>query len=72
MTYESDRPVEEVEYCHRLCCKEMFVDMGEPFSLRDSGSGIFWCAHTQTCLGPDGGVAHLEHCKPGRLCYEAP
>lgn len=60
------------EYCLRLRCKEMFIDMGdpEPFDLKESGSGIFWCSHTQNCLGPDGGVAHFEQCKPGRGCYE--
>jgi len=59
------------DYCQRLRCKEMFVDMGEPFHLKDSGSGIYWCSHTQNCLGPDGQVVHVEECKPGRSCYEA-
>jgi hypothetical protein len=57
-------------YCHRLRCKEMFIDTGEPFDLKDSGSGIYWCSHTQNCLGPDGQIAHVEECKPGRACYE--
>ena len=59
-------------YCQRLRCKEMFIDMGEPFDLKDSGSGIYWCSQTQTCLGPDGQVAHVDQCQGGRNCYEAP
>jgi hypothetical protein len=61
-----------VEYCYRLRCKEMFIDMGEPFDLKNSGSGIYWCAHTQTPIGPDGQYVHLKQCKSGRSCYEAP
>ncbi len=60
------------EYCQRLRCKEMFIDVGEPFRMEDSGSGIYWCAHTQNCLGPDGEVAHLDGCRSGRGCFEAP
>ena len=36
----------------------------------DLASGLFWCMHSQTCLGPDGGAAGDEECLPGRLCYE--
>ncbi|MGH9396253.1 MAG: hypothetical protein ACRD18_05325 [Terriglobia bacterium] len=59
--------------CLRLRCKEMFIDMGtgEPYNLKDSGSGIYWCSHTQNCLGPDGQAAHFDYCKQGRNCYEA-
>lgn len=60
------------EYCHRLRCKEMFIDTGEPFRMEHSGSGIYWCSHTQNCLGPDGEYVHTEECKPGRKCYEEP
>ena len=58
--------------CLRLRCKEMFIDYGtgEPFKLQDSSSGIYWCSHTQNCLGPDGEVVHLTSCAAGRGCYE--
>ncbi len=56
--------------CSSLRCKEMFIDGDPELSLRTSGSGIFWCSHTQNCLGPDGQVAEPESCKPGRSCYE--
>ncbi len=57
-------------HCGSLRCKEMFVDDDPLLSLRTSASGIYWCSHTQNCLGPDGQVADPENCKPGRSCYE--
>jgi len=58
-------------HCRALRCKEMFIDTGREFRMAESASGIYWCSHTQTCLGPDGDVADVEHCKSGRGCYEA-
>lgn len=58
-------------HCGGLRCKEMFVEEDPVKALRTSGSGIYWCRHTQNCLGPDGEVADLESCKLGRSCYEA-
>ncbi len=59
---------------HERCCclrsKEMFVHVEPDPAALHSGSGIFWCIHTQNCLGPDGQVAEPESCKPGRACYE--
>ncbi len=60
----------QMDYCRLLRCKEMLIDTGEPFDIRNTGSGIFWCSHTQNCLGPDGQVADPEACKPGRGCFE--
>ncbi len=60
------------EYCHRLRCKEMFIYTDEAFDLKDSGSGLYWCAHTQNCMGPDGKAVYWTECKPGRTCYELP
>ncbi len=59
------------ETCRRLRCKEMFIDTGVAFDIRNTGSGIFWCAHTQNPLGPDGQVADPDSCTAGRGCYEA-
>ncbi len=58
------------EHCRFLRCKEIFIDTGREFKMSESGSGIFWCAHSQNCLGPDGQVADPENCKPERGCYE--
>ena len=67
-------PDDPGDQLHRPCCKhlrskEMFYNTGTPLADR-SGSGIFWCAHSQHCLGPDGAPATDEDCRPGRTCYE--
>jgi len=72
--------------CKHLRSKEMFYDTGTPEEDRHSclsdddrnsslpperhGSGVFWCTHTQNCLGPDGAPATAETCIPTRGCYE--
>ncbi len=56
--------------CRCLRSKEMFVEAEPDPSVPQFGSGIFWCIHTQNCLGPDGEVADAESCKPGRACYD--
>jgi hypothetical protein len=63
-------PVTAQPYCRRLRWKEMFVDADASFHPSLSGSGIYWCNHTQNCLGPDGEVAEAETCRPGRSCFE--
>ena len=67
----NETPVLNAQYCLRLRCKEMFINTDEPFDLKDSRSGHYWCSHTQNCLGPDGQIVHAESCKAGRNCYEA-
>jgi hypothetical protein len=67
---ETPLPIAGQPYCRRLRCKEMFVEIETPLHPAQSGSGIYWCNHTQNCLGPDGEVADVENCKPGRTCYE--
>ena len=57
-------------FCRRLRWKEMFVDAEAYSHPAQSGSGIYWCNHTQNCLGPDGELAEVESCKPGRSCFE--
>jgi hypothetical protein len=56
--------------CRCLRSKEMYINVEPDLSMPHSGSGIFWCAHTQNCLGPDGKVAGEENCRPGRSCFE--
>ena len=58
-------------HCLRLRCKEMFIETGIDFKMSETGSGIYWCSHTQNVLGPDGQVAEPSGCKSGRECYEA-
>ncbi len=57
--------------CRHIRSKEMFYEFeGQPDPIHASGSGIYWCIHTQNCLGPDGRVAEAESCQPGRKCFE--
>jgi hypothetical protein len=58
------------ERCRLLRSKWMFIEAEPDPSVPRSDSGIYWCVHTQNCLGPDGAVADTENCKPGRACYE--
>ncbi len=37
--------------------------------LQTAGYENFWCRHTQTDTGPDGGWVTLSRCAPGRGCY---
>jgi hypothetical protein len=57
-------------HCRRLRCKEMFVDALVEFKMTETGSGIYWCSHTQNVLGPDGRVAEPSECKADRECFE--
>lgn len=58
--------------CRHIRSKEMFYEFeGQPDPIQASGSGIYWCIHTQNCLGPDGKVAEPKSCQPGRDCFEA-
>ena len=52
-------------HCRRLRCKEMFVDTGIEFKMTETGSGIFWCSHTQNVLGPDGHVRARQRVADG-------
>lgn len=61
--------VEEAR-CRCLRSKEMYIHVEPDLSVPSSYSGVFWCIHTQNCLGPDGRVADQESCKPGRACFE--
>ncbi len=70
MAQIANEPGTMLAYCQCLRCKEMFIETGEPFKMAETGSGIYWCSHTQNPLGPDGQVADHENCRPGRSCYE--
>ena len=59
------------DHCRFLRCKEMFIDTGRDFHVSQSGSGIYWCSHTQNCVGPDGQTVTLEDCRWGRSSHEA-
>lgn len=67
LTVASSMPT---QHCRWLRCKEMFIETAREFRMEESGSGIYWCSHTQSCLGPDGQVADTGNCQSGRGCFE--
>ena len=59
--------------CRRLRSKGMFIEIERTAADADVPSmsdGFVWCTHTQNCLGPDGRVADVDTCLPGRRCWE--
>ena len=57
--------------CRHLLSKGMYINHGLPPGEEAAGDGYFWCAHTQTMLGPDRGICDLEECCDAtRSCYE--
>ena len=58
--------------CKHLRSKEMFYDTGDQTQADEYASGIFWCMHSDNCLGPDGLPADDEDCAPAsnRECLE--
>jgi hypothetical protein len=56
------------QVCSCLRAKTMFYDTDDHENA--SVSGPFWCAHTQTVLGPDDRPVEAETCRPGRSCCE--
>jgi hypothetical protein len=48
--------------CPSLRWKRQFI-LSEPDpDVQSSNDGLFWCMHTQTCIGPDGAVAEPGNC----------
>jgi hypothetical protein len=65
--------IERGEVCHSLCAKTMFYEsvVADPNDIEHSTpNGPFWCAQTQSLIGPDGKIADLEVCRPGRGCCQ--
>lgn len=64
--------IENGEVCHCLRAKTMFYQpaIADAAAQDTIPEGPFWCAQTQSLLGPDGQVADAEHCRPGRSCCE--
>lgn len=63
---------------HRLCIhisskKILMIDDDRELALgdlRSAGDDNYWCLHTATDNGPDGGWVRYERCSPQRACYE--
>ena len=65
--------IQRGEICQCLRAKTMFYQVPEAPGAAESESGSdgpFWCAQTQSLVGPDGEVAGTFNCRPGRPCCE--
>jgi hypothetical protein len=61
----------DVDRCNNLRWKGMFIDAEWDPKVQHGNDRLFWCLHTQNCLGPDGKVADDYECNETRGCYEA-
>ncbi len=60
------------ELCSSLRWKGMFVLAERDATVPPTNDGLYWCLHTQNCIGPDGHVAEPGQCSsPGRKCHAA-
>lgn len=57
------------EICRSLRSKKLCYETEETAS-DISNAGPFWCAKTQSFIGPDGQFAGSEHCVMSRSCCE--
>ncbi|MGH9899216.1 MAG: hypothetical protein ACRD63_11640 [Pyrinomonadaceae bacterium] len=56
--------------CYRLRWKTAFIQAELDPTVPPPNDGLFWCLHTQTCLGPDGKLAEPGNCSSAeRNCH---
>jgi len=56
--------------CTSLRWKGQFILSDHDPNVQASNDGLFWCMHTQTCIGPDGDVAEPGNCSSkSRGCH---
>ena len=56
--------------CTSLRWKGQFIATEHDPTVPPSNDGIFWCLHTQTCIGPDGNLAEPGNCaSKSRACH---
>lgn len=55
--------VKHPNLCPALRWKGQFISAEPDPTVQPSNDGLFWCIHTQTCIGPDGELA-----EPGNCC----
>jgi hypothetical protein len=48
--------------CTALRWKGQFILSEHDPNVQASNDGLYWCMHTQNCLGPDGEVAEPGSC----------
>jgi hypothetical protein len=58
------------DLCSALRWKGQFILAEADANVQSSNDGLFWCMHTQTCIGPDGEVAEPGNCAAKtRACH---
>jgi hypothetical protein len=57
------------EICQSVRSKKLFYQQDEDASAGRS-AGPFWCARTQSIVGPDGKLVGFDDCRPGRACCQ--
>jgi hypothetical protein len=61
---------ERAGLCSALHWKSQYIWSAPDPTVPRSGDGLFWCAMTQTCIGPDGKLAEPGNCCSGeRGCH---
>lgn len=65
---EDQYPKLKKGHCKHIYSKEMFYETER--DKVDYSSRLYWCGHTQTCVGPDNLSCDMETCNPGRSCFE--
>ena len=56
--------------CSALRWKGQFILAEADPTVPPCNDGIFWCMHTQTCIGPDGQLAEPSTCRStDRSCH---
>ena len=56
--------------CTSLRWKQQFISAEHDPTVPPSNDGLFWCIHTQTCIGPDGQLAEPGTCSStDRQCH---
>ena len=59
------------DLCDALRWKGQFITAAPDPTVQASRDGLFWCVHTQTCIGPDGKLAEPGNCcSTKRTCHE--
>ncbi len=58
------------DLCPALRWKGQFITAERDPDVPACNDGLFWCVHTQTCIGPDGTLAEPGECSSAkRTCY---
>jgi hypothetical protein len=71
MITEADRfNTQRAGLCSCLRWKSQFIASEPDPTVPACNEGLFWCGHTQTCIGPDGNLAEPGNCSSGdRDCH---